>query len=145
MTSVAETARDFHAAKPKSNKLKTQEHTHKTGGWWMGLKRNKVKATLTTAWNTSPWVAREIGLSSQEESLINYLTNAVFLILEMSVQTVEREPCKVSSRLQLMFVPISRQALKDAWFIISNQVRRGTTNVVGCHFQIGSNWANEEE
>lgn len=49
MTSVAETARNFHAAKPKTSKVKTQEHTHKTGGWWMGLKRNKVKAILTTA------------------------------------------------------------------------------------------------
>ena len=114
MTSVAETARNFHAAKPKTSKVKTQEHTHKTGGWWMGLKRNKVKAILTTAWNPSSWVARQIGLSSQEESLISYLTNAVFLILEMSVQTVERELGKVSSRLQLMFIPISRQALKDA-------------------------------
>lgn len=47
MTSVAETARSFHAAKPKTNEVKTQEHAHKTGGWWMGLKRNKVKAPLT--------------------------------------------------------------------------------------------------
>lgn len=50
MVGVAEAARNFHAAKPKPDKQKNrnQNQTHKKNeGWWVGVKRYKVKAILT--------------------------------------------------------------------------------------------------
>ena len=59
MASVAETARNVHAARPKTNKIKTQnqKQTHRFwwGHWWVRGKRDKVKALLTSVRNTPIW------------------------------------------------------------------------------------------